>query len=55
MIMDQFYEGFNAVYEDDDGKISATGVRKINSKGVDNGLDAAKIYVRLKRLTQYKL
>jgi hypothetical protein len=53
--MDQFYEGFNAVYRDDEGVISPTGIRTINSKGVDKGLRGSKILSNLKKLKQYTL
>jgi hypothetical protein len=55
LYMDQFYEGFNAVYRDDEGVISPTGIRTINSKGVDKGLRGSKILSNLKKLKQYTL
>lgn len=55
MYMDQFYEGFNAVYKNDEGVISPTGIRTISSKGVDKGLKGSKILSNLKKLKQYTL
>jgi hypothetical protein len=55
MYMDQFYEGFNAVYANDEGVLSPTGIRNINSKGVDRGLRGSKILSNIKKLKQYSL
>lgn len=54
LYMDQFYEGFNAVYENVDGTISPTGAR-LYSKGNDIGLYGKRILSGLKGLTQYTL
>jgi hypothetical protein len=53
MYMDQFYSGFDAVYANDEGVLSPTGIRNINSKGVDKGLKGSKILSNIKKLTQY--
>jgi len=55
MYMDQFYSGFDAVYKNDEGVISPTGIRSISSKGVDKGLRGSKILSNIKKLTQYTL
>jgi hypothetical protein len=55
MYMDQFYEGFNAVYKNDKGVISSTGIRKTNEKGDDKGLAATLTYNRIKALKQYTI
>ena len=55
MYMDQFYSGFDAVYANDEGVLSPTGIRSINSKGVDKGLKGSKILSNIKKLTQYTI
>ena len=55
LYMNQFYEGFNAVYKNDEGVISPTGIRTINSKGDDKGLKGSKILSNLKKLKQYTI
>lgn len=55
LYMDQFYEGFNAVYKNDEGVISPTGIRRYDSKGKDIGLHGGKILSNIKKLTQYTI
>jgi len=51
MYIDQFYEGFDAVYKDDEGNISPNGIQRPKS----GGLYGNKILSNIKKLTQYTI
>jgi len=51
MYMNQFYEGFDAVYKDVEGNIAPNGIQRNNS----GGLFGNKILSNIKKLTQYTI
>jgi hypothetical protein len=51
MYMDQFYEGFDAVYKNENDEISPNGIQRKNR----GGLNGNKILSNIKRLTQYTI